>query len=1090
MRKRLLRVLRLAPLALWIASTAWAQTTGTIIGVVTDASTGKPVPGALIIARSPGLQGEQTAVTDDAGNYRLPQLPPGQYTVAVQIAGYRPAERSDIALRIDKTIRANLAVAPEAVQLQEQQVRTGVAPVINVGSAESGSVLTKEFLATVPVGRTFEAAAVAVPSAKADTYGVGFAGAQSPENNYILDGLNVTDPRYGTNGSQLLNNFVQEVDVKTGSFMPEFGRASGGVLNVVTKSGSNELHGSVFGNWQPGQLSPTGKVAGRAGEAIGFRSNPQSGAYNADFGLDLGGPIMKDRLWFYAGFAPVLKRNVYERFLRQNVLDGSGSPQLDSNGQFIQQTIPGTSRNTKTLQRAYQFNGKLTYLFDENNNFTLSGFGNPSSSTDIVPPGVAPTMNSSDSRRLFDSSASSYDLIGRYSGKFLQKRVILEAVGGWHRQSLTNEPTVRDGVDQGTTPQIRLRNRPRAVVGNTAGEFNITQFEDVPAGACAQDPGLQCTIDRYLLGGYGFNERLRMNRFSGRLAASYLAPLLGSHTFKGGLDYERNNYDQSKAVSGGGTYDFRGGGVANGFLMVRSYGVVNGDPNAPDAGQLFDRVGTKSVSNSTALFVQDSWQVANTGLTLNGGLRWEFQDMKDARRADSPKLSINDNIAPRVQAIYDFTRTGRSKIAANWGRFYESIPLDMGDRSFGSESQLNALFSRTTGCTLDPTAANFKALQKGFNPLTRGCNVVVGGNGVVTDNFGNAATWGSIGGLSPVAPDLKGMYVDQFGGSIEYEVFQDLSIGFEYAGRRLGRAIEDMSSNDGSTYFIANPGESKAWTFNGVVQDPRSVTTTDQFTNRTVTVGFPKPKRDYDGFTFKVGKNLSNSWLAQVSYTYSQLRGNYSGLFRPENDQIDPNITSEYDLPTLMQNKQGLLPGDVTHQVKLFGAYVWNFGPKLSATTGGGLTARSGTPVSALGAHPFYGAGEAWILQRGQAGRTPFVTNLDLSGSVEYRLSGPYAVQFKLDVFNVFNSQETLQIDENYTFDAVHPIIGAQCSSKNAVGKQDPIAAIQADCPDIKYLKTTDGRAVTVNPNFGRANPVLTAFQVPITFRFGLALTF
>ncbi len=99
-----------------------------------------------------------------------------------------------------------------------------------------------------------------MPTASADTYGVGFAGAQSPENAYILDGLNVTDPVYGTFGGNpvtqtaqptLLTNFVQEIDVKTGGFQPEYGRATGGVLNVVTKSGSNEFHGSVFGNFTP-----------------------------------------------------------------------------------------------------------------------------------------------------------------------------------------------------------------------------------------------------------------------------------------------------------------------------------------------------------------------------------------------------------------------------------------------------------------------------------------------------------------------------------------------------------------------------------------------------------------------------------------------------------------------------------------------------------------------------------------------------------------------------------------------------------------------------------------------------------------------
>ena len=1093
MRKRLLHLLRLAPLALLLASSAWAQTTGTIIGVVTDASTGKPVAGALIVARSPGLQGEQTAVTDEKGAYRLPQLPPGQYTLAVQLGGYRPAERSDITLRIDKTIRANLAVVPEAVQLQEQQVRTGIAPVINVGSAESGSVLTKEFVASVPIGRTFDATAVAAPTAKGDTFGVGFAGAQSPENNYILDGLSVTDPRYGTNGVSLLNNFVQEIDVKTGSFMPEYGRATGGILNVVTKSGSNEFHGSVFGNWQPGALTPDGKVLGRAGEAVAFRTTPGDGAYNADFGFELGGPVIQDRLWFYAGFAPVISRTSYDRFLRENALSANASNDpytddrlRDAQGNFVQTVIPGTTRNFKTFDRAYQFNGKLTYLLDENNNFTLSGFGNPAHNTDIL----LDSFNQSDSRRFSNTDTSSYDLIGRYAGKFMQKRLIVEGVGGWHRQTLDNLPNWQDGVNQATTPTIRWRNR--TALGNSGPvKHTIDMFENVPSGYCVGDAD-KCTVDRYTTGGYGYNEQLSLNRYAGKLSASYLLALLGSHNWKAGVDYEHTNYEQNKGYSGGGTYDYRTGGGANGFLLTRGYGLVNSPTfgtSDPNLVTYLDRVGTTSQSNSTGLYLQDSWQVANSGLTMNAGLRWEAQNMKDTK-SSATSLSITDNWAPRAQVIYDFTGTGRSKISANWGRFYENIPLDMADRAFGSETQVSALYQRSgsASCNIDSRTPGFRA-PKAFDPRAS-CPLPVSPNGVITDVDGNSVLFSQVGSVSPVAPDIKGMYVDQFGGSVEYELFQDFSVGFEYAGRRLGRVIEDMSSNDGTTYFIGNPGESRPYTYQGREQNPRVVTTVDPTTGRELQVPFPKPVRDYDGFTFKVGKNLSSNWLAQASYTYSQLRGNYAGLLRPENDQLDPNITSEYDLPTLMTNKNGLLPGDVTHQVKIFGAYVFNVSQRLNVTAGGALNAASGRPVNALAAHPLYGAGESFLIQRGMAGRTPVVTSADLRGKVEYKLTAPYAVQFTIDIFNVFNSQETLSYDENYTFDTAQPIIGAQCKAKNSAGKKDPIAAIQSDCPDLAYLRSTDGRPVTINPSYGRPNSLLGSFQSPIAFRFGLALSF
>ena len=268
MRMKLHRLLRLAPLALLFASVASAQTIGTVIGTVTDQSTGKPVVGALVIATSPTLQGEQSAVTDKTGAFRIQALPPGDYKLSAQFEGYKAYERSDIRVNIDKTIRANLALVPEAVQLEEQVVKTGVsAPVINLGSAETGAVVSKDFISDIPQSRGFQNIAFAAPTATFDLLGISFGGTTSNENNYMIDGLSVNNPAFGTLGAQILNNFVEEIDVKTGSFMPEYGFASGGIVSVVTKSGSNEFHGSVFGNYQPGSLRPVAKGVSRTGEA-------------------------------------------------------------------------------------------------------------------------------------------------------------------------------------------------------------------------------------------------------------------------------------------------------------------------------------------------------------------------------------------------------------------------------------------------------------------------------------------------------------------------------------------------------------------------------------------------------------------------------------------------------------------------------------------------------------------------------------------------------------------------------------------------------------------------------------------------------
>ena len=259
MRKKLLRLLWVAPVAMLLfAGSAIAQSTGTIVGVVNDAATGKPVAGALVIATSRALQGEQTAVTDARGQFTLTALPPGTYRLSAQLQGFKPAERTDINLRVDFTLRANIAMVPESVQMEEQVVRTGTAPAVNVGSAEAGTIVSREFLATVPLtSRSFEQAAVIAPTAQRDQYGVSFAGASSPENNYIIDGLRVASPATGTLGTNILTNFVDQLDVKVGSFMPEYGYSSAGIINTVTKSGGNEFHGSIWGNLTPGLFTPS-----------------------------------------------------------------------------------------------------------------------------------------------------------------------------------------------------------------------------------------------------------------------------------------------------------------------------------------------------------------------------------------------------------------------------------------------------------------------------------------------------------------------------------------------------------------------------------------------------------------------------------------------------------------------------------------------------------------------------------------------------------------------------------------------------------------------------------------------------------------
>ncbi|MFT3913840.1 MAG: carboxypeptidase regulatory-like domain-containing protein [Anaeromyxobacteraceae bacterium] len=962
MMKKLLRLLRVAPIALVFAGVASAQTTGTIIGVVTDASTGKPVAGAVVIATSPNLQGEQTAVTDGNGNYRLTLLPAGEYKLAVQLEGYKPSDRSDIRLSIDKTLRANLAVVPEAVQIDEQVVKTGTAPVINVGSAESGSVISSEFVASVPVGRTFDQIARVAPTASADAYGTGFAGAQSPENSYILDGLSVGNPVNGTNNTNILSNFVQEIDVKTGNFSAEYGRATGGVMNVVTKSGSNEFHGSVFGNFTPSFLiQPDGKVAGRDGEAVASQSKPSKGNYDLDLGFEVGGPIMKDRLWFFAGFAPVITERYTERFLRRNrqflssTINGTvrpgddpSTPNLtetnavarDANGAALWDKIDGTDKMYNTGTTSYQAAGKLTFLLDENNQLSASLYATPGSGS-----GVLRTNGEQAGDGLFNQDFGATNVLGRYAGKFLDKKLIVEATAGYHRSTLDDRPT----SFQRNTPAFQWQRQMDLKLFNTANPTDGSVYESLSAEALAACTGSTarqgttvnssenenlCRVATYTTGGYGFGNNYTADRVQGKLSASYLLELAGSHNWKAGVDLERNGYEQAKFYSGNAFFRADSNlALGANVYNTRGYGAVINPGGLPDAqGNTVEWIPTEtstSVTNSFAYYLQDSWSIPNSGLTVNAGIRLETQSMEATNKGGIKGLNINNMWSPRVQAVWDFTGTGRSKVGASWGRFYYAVPLDMGDRAFGNEQQAQGAWDCGDGSGAaaalpgsmprDPAASGngYCALQQNW-----WTDVYAG----VPNSDGSSATYGNIGGITPVDPKLKGIYVDQFGAQFEYEVLSDLSVGFDYQGRRQGTMIEDMSADDGNSYFITNPGQNKpfeATYYPGfassfkVTQNSKQVEALDNFTRRHVTVAMPKPVRDYDGYTLKVTKNFSQNWLAQASYTYSSLTGNVAGVFDPVTGQLDPGINAEYDLATLMANKTGRLPGDRPHVFKL-----------------------------------------------------------------------------------------------------------------------------------------------------------------------------
>lgn len=1105
---RVTSIARLAVLgSLFASSLAFAQGTAVLTGTVIDAATNQPVPDVVVTATSPSLQGEEIVVTDSSGLYRIPQLPPGSYTLRLEKESFKPFSRGDINVRSDRTIRLNVQLQPESIQAEEVVV-VGKAPTVDVGSTSTGLTVGKDFVNNVPFvqpnvtgTRTFESVAAIAPQVVADKYGFGINGTTSPENGVQLDGISITDPAYGgtnhTTGiagatlpaASLPIDFIEECNVVTGGYMPEYGRATGGILNCVTKSGGNEFHGSVFGDWTPGALrGPRPDIEREASTFTGQTKLWNSG----DFGVELGGPILKDRLWFYVGFSPSFSRERASRTINQFrfnkdasgkliavnsmgdevpaddptcdpapgrlvsscrlVFDAERDPTLaNDKGSQLADPVPGTTDYRFIDSRAYHYIAKLTLLITPNQSVALSVSGSSASTN-------TPTFRPLQLAGVKDT-ADNLDISLKYSAGFFDKHLLVDATVGWHHQISNTGPndgsTIGSGKGSAGTPGVVLRKS--SPIG-----YGIRELETLPAeaaGYCDVKYPELCRVTgagaTYNIGGSFYMQDATIDRVQAKLGLTYLLQALGHHVFKGGFDVLRSTYNIHKGYGGGVL--LRDNRTGSSYRDYRRYAYLTGPDELvsldPTPGVFSTPAGTEFGG-----YLQDSWSILDK-VTVNLGFRYDQQYLYggDGKLG----MALNNMWSPRVGVVYDFTQRGQSKIYASYARFYESVPLDLADRALTGESQAGFNKARTAnasrpGC--DPV--------KDINQALAECNDERNYTSLASPAEPSQVALVTGHGKSPIDPNLIAQSTDEIVVGAEYEVIQDGRVGIAYTKRWMNAAIEDMSRDEANSYFIGNPGY-------GIAKD------------------FPKATRDYDAVSIYFSKAFSDLWMAQVSYTWSYLRGNYAGLFRPETDQLDPNINADFDLISLLPNRTGPLPGDRTHVIKAYAAKEFVLTGNVSLTLGLAYQGKSGAPLSYLSSHPLYGEDEAFVLPRGAAGRGPWIHTIDAKLGAQLKINKDNAVALSIDVFNLFNFAGAESVDQTFSTADLLPYI-ADANSKKTPQEAACISGNDPNCvPQIRVFNGDTGMAEQAtsdlyNPNFKR----VTAYQAPLTVRLGLKVTF
>jgi outer membrane receptor protein involved in Fe transport len=1063
-------------------ASAQDSTTGAIRGVVKDRANGEAVVGGTVVATSAALKGSQTVLTDGSGAYYISSLPPGMYEVAVYFVN-KQFSRKNVLVRLGKISKVNVTV--DSAAAGEEIVIEGRTTIVDQDSTKTGTTITQDYTDNIPTGRTFGGVLESGAGNQGDLYGISVGGSTSIENTYIVEGINTTDPGFGLQTTNLPNEFIRETEVITGGYEAEYGRSTGGVINVVTKAGSNDFHGSVFAYWTPGALTATADAIPREGEAVRFEDNL---ANAFDIGAELGGPIVKDKLWFHVGVNPSFTSDDIDRVIQRRVdADNDGVPDVNPDTGFEEFEELSRSQRDENFNQVY-YTGKISGAVDQDHQGSLSVLGSPSAQKDFL---IATAGQ--DSARTLDVDRNIFDVALKWTSKFNDSASQVDVVVGHHL----------DTIDQAGLGEAGEGRLIRYESGNDLVRFAGLDPDGVPAGCMGtigEGAGAVplCPVQFYSVGGVGFLEDTEASRTVASASFTQRVKAAGQHRFKVGADVELQGYNSDREFTGGGFFrDLQG------FWRVRRFFAVNQDstdPMATACGSDIDGDGVGEAlcepvdqaiadtsTRNIGLYAQDSWAIL-PNLTVNLGLRWEQQTLFTADQVQgqiSPTtgapipdeaFSLSNMIAPRVGVTYDWTQEGRSKLFGHWGRFYESIPMDINVRAYGGEV-LNIKF--IAPCD---TSAGDTGMGSLSNPTcdesTEFVNVLLGGGEELAD------------------PGLKAQFLDEIVLGAEYEVLPDFKVSANYVRRELGRVIEDVSTDGANTYVIANPGtvnEGAVADLRAEAEAERNAGNTaradqldfqaDQFANVGI---FDEPVRRYNAMVLKADKRFSQNFFLQASYTYSQLDGNFPGLFSPETGQLDPNLTSMFDLPELMANRFGPLAADRPHLIKLDGYYsvpVENVG---RFTIGGRIRGTSGLAVNTLGAHSLYGSGESYILPRGSGvdfvsasgearthQRTPFATRFDTHLAYKRALTDGVGLEAFVDIFNLFNQQPDVARSEIYTFDPVNPIVGG-------------------DGEDLQHLKVLGGDGLstasnpTINPNFGN----VTAKQAPLTMRLGVRLTF
>jgi hypothetical protein len=1011
---------------------AFAQeTTGGLQGTVKDQS-GAVVPRAHVTLTGTTLIGSKELVTDSSGYYRFANLPPGAYTLVVKAEGFETTKQSGIVIEVSRLPNVDVVLKVGAAETTVEVASSG--PVIDTTTTQNLTNVSTQELQNLPTGTTFQSVIQFAPMARDEplagmqtnghgaggsggsmpgssgnglSLGYSIGGAADSESSYLVEGQDTENISGGYSKANVPMEFIQDVDIKTSGVEAEYGGALGGVINVILKKGSDAFHGQISSTYESSgtdanpvnaflRYDPTSNGSGRFDPAAQTYSPQKVHFRTVEPSILVGGPIVKEHLWFVAGFEPLISSKA------ETVNFGSNDNNA-GNQYFTQdrQQYFGYARIDAALTSKIRvFGSWLTqYAREAGDEFPTA---DPTASeSGALNTAILSPLSQYNHGLGWSAPNATFNVGADIS---LTQRLVATTRYGYFFDNYHDFgwPTQTPDIVWNDNGSGACDNGPAAASavcphGGSPLPASIQSYNGAPANGGTSTTPYDSTYTTE-----NADKHYQLNQDF----AFYKGGWWGTHNFKFG--YQLNHLVNVIDQNGNVPYAFMefGRGVGHGALtstggsncakLEAEYQYVDpvtGKTVNPCVGlygtitvQDFSTILLNSSGAPTpasdwnhAFYVQDSWNIGH-GLTLDLGLRLEHETLPAPGGVAVSSITFpwSDKIEPRLGAAWDPSGHGKMKIYGSYGVVNDVMKLLLAQTSWGAQayeqcsypigpdgttsifsvSDLNLTFKAGRACPNGPanTQANFTGTGTPPATLTDAAT-----NVSIIENV-NFRPW------EPVSPNVKPYRQHEYVAGFEYQIRPALAFSARYNRRRLDHVIEDASLSDvnwGETYTIVNPGENvddtidhyatylgslgQAFGVPGWAFDPAAFGTCPSCPAN------PKAIRNYDGLELRMTVAQTHGFSGMFSYTYSSLWGNYTGL--TTTDQSDggvtgrnsPDTTRAFDEPFFYfgangKSTNGHLPTDRPNVIKGLGYYTL---PWKHQTTSIGLVENflQGTPV-------------------------------------------------------------------------------------------------------------------------------------------------